>query len=370
MNILFTNFHATDGGGHVTYILHLARALAEQHQISIATPSTSRLYRYAAELPGVTRLDQWYISRVQKMVPEVRQLRQRVRQGRYDIIHINGSADHRHVMLACMGLRKRPRLVWTKHNDHSVTSLGNHLRARWGSDHTIAVSQYVADHLRASPYVRKPMTVIRHGVDTDRLAPVSEQERAHWRELLLGPGHENMIVLGSSGGTDYDKGWLDLLTALSFLPDEQRCRFRVVVAGTLPDSARMARVAELGVKDLVVFPGLVDDIRPVLGACDVGFVLSYREALSYACREVMSLGLPALVTDVGGLPENVTPGINGWIVPARAPKRIQSVLASLLLDSGLARRLGQAARNTARQEFALPKFVAATQKVYEQVLSC
>lgn len=369
MNILFTNFHATDGGGHVTYILNLARALASEHEVTIATPSTSRLYRYAADIPGVRRLDQWYTSRVQKMVPEVRQLRARLRQGRYDLVHINGSADHRHLMFACMGLRHRPRLVWTKHNDHSVTSFGNHLRARWGTDHAIAVSQYVADFLQASPYRHKPLTVIRHGIDTDRLSPVAPRDKARWRRALLGAGHDDTIVLSSSGGTDYDKGWLDLLAALSLLPRAQRQRFRVVVAGSQPDSAKLARVAELGVQDLVVFPGLVDDVRPVLGACDVGFVLSYREALSYACREVMALGLPALITDVGGLPENVTAGENGWIVPPRSPAHIQSVLQSLLQETDLIDRAGRAARLTAEQQFGLDDFVQATCAVYQQVLA-
>lgn len=368
MNILFTNFHATDGGGHVTYILQLARALVSQHQVTIACPSSSRLYRYAADIPGVHRLDQRYTSRVQNMVPEVRQLRQRLLQGRYDLIHINGSADHRHVMFACMGLKRRPRLVWTKHNDHSATSFGNHLRARWGTDYTIAVSQYVADLLSTSPYSRKPMTVIRHGIDTERFAPASEHDRGRWRLELLGPGHEDCIVLGSSGGTDYDKGWLDLMAALSLLPPEQRRRFRVVVAGSQPDASRLARVNALGVADLVIFPGLVDDVRPVLGACDVGFVLSYREALSYACREVMAMGLPALVTNVGGLPENVIPGVNGWIVPARSPDHIQPILQSLLADPGLSTRLGRAARHTAENDFSLARFNACTQAVYAQIL--
>lgn len=369
MKILFTNFHSTDGGGHVTYILHLARALAGQHDITIATPSTSRLYRYAGDLPGVRRLDQWYTSRVQKMVPEVRQLRSRVQQGRYDIVHANGSADHRHLLFACAGLRHRPRLVWTKHNDHSVTSVGNRLRARWATDHTIAVSQFVADFLKVSAYGHKPLTVIRHGIDTDRFAPVAPADKARWRRDLLGAGHEDTIVLGSSGGTDDDKGWLDLLAALSLLPPVQRQRFRIVVAGSPPDSTRLARVAELGVQDLVVFPGLVDDVRPLLGACDAGFVLSYREALSYACREVMALGLPALVTDVGGLPENVTAGLNGWIVPPRSPDHILPVLQAFLQEADLISRAGQAARQTAETQFGLADFVGATRKVYEQVMA-
>ena len=54
MRILYTNFHGRNGGGHVTYIINLAKALAGSHQITVATPETSRLYRYAKAIPGVT----------------------------------------------------------------------------------------------------------------------------------------------------------------------------------------------------------------------------------------------------------------------------------------------------------------------------
>src|SRR3546814_20029301 len=91
----------------------------------------------------------------------------------------------------------------------------------------------------------------------------------------------------------------------------------------------MRRVTDLGLARQVVFPGLVDDVRTVLGACDAGFVLSYREALSYACRETLSLGLPTLVSDAGGLTERVENNVARWIVPAHGVAAIARVLASI-----------------------------------------
>src|SRR5690606_13017771 len=98
-------------------------------------------------------------------------------------------------------------------------------------------------------------------------------------------------------------------------PSDLRERILILVAGDLPNEDKRARVRAAGMQDQVVFPGLLDDVRDALACCHAGFVLSYREALSYACREVMSLGLPALVSNAGGLPENVRDGHDGWIVP-------------------------------------------------------
>ena len=47
MKILYTNFHARNGGGHVTYIVNLLQGLSPQHVLTVATPKGSRLHRLA-----------------------------------------------------------------------------------------------------------------------------------------------------------------------------------------------------------------------------------------------------------------------------------------------------------------------------------
>ncbi|ARP82514.1 transferase [Bordetella genomosp. 8] len=364
MKILYTNFHPRNGGGHVTYIMNLARGLGHAHDITVATPGTSRLYRYAGELPGVRAVDIPFRSRAAALFGESAALRRLIRTERYDLIHVNGSTDHRLAMIATLGMR-RPPIVFTKHNDLPLDTVGHRMRARFGTDSVIAVSEFVAGLLRRSPYGRLPIATIRHGIDTDYFAPPSDALRPALREKYFGPTAPGKILLGSSGGTDYDKGWLDLLAGLAQLGPDERQRFRVLVAGDPPNDEKMARVRALGVQDQVVFPGLLDDVRPVLAACDVGFVLSYREALSFACRETMSLGLPALVSNAGGLPENVSDGHDGWIVPARDPRAIAEVLRGMLADPSRVLSMGAAAREKSLREFNLSTFVDATFDVYQ-----
>ncbi len=368
MKILYTNFHPRNGGGHVTYILNLVRGLVPAHDVTVATPGTSRLYRYAGTIPGVKVVDVRFSTRASAFFSERAQLRRLIQRERYDVVHVNGSSDHRQVMLATLGAR-RPRIVFTKHNDLPLSTLGHKLRARYATDQVIAVSDYVARLLRTSPYQALPITTIRHGIDTDYFSPPSASLHESLRERYFGPAWRGKILLGSAGGTDYDKGWLDLMAALALLGPAERARFRVLVAGDPPNEIKMARVRELGVEDLVVFPGLLDDVRPALAACDVGFVLSYREALSFACREVMALGLPALVTSAGGLPENVIDGMDGWIVPVRAPEAIAQVLRGILDDPGCVARMGAAARERSAREFSLAPFVANTYEVYQAALA-
>src|SRR3546814_19857744 len=69
-------------------------------------------------LPGL------YTSRPLALLKEVGRLRKFLRQERFDVVHVNGGADHRHVMLASLGLRHRPALVWTKHHTNTVCRVG------------------------------------------------------------------------------------------------------------------------------------------------------------------------------------------------------------------------------------------------------
>ncbi|HYG41956.1 MAG TPA: glycosyltransferase, partial [Bordetella sp.] len=228
---------------------------------------------------------------------------------------------------------------------------------------------YVRGLLEHSPYRHCPIDTIRHGIDTDYFAPLAPQAVADLRNRYFGVNWPGKLLLGSAGGTDYDKGWLDLVEAAGSLPAAQRERILILVAGDPPSSAKLARVRAAGMQSQVVFPGLLDDVRDALACCHAGFVLSYREALSYACREMMSLGLPALVSNAGGLPENVTEGVDGWIVPVRDVPAIATVLQAMLRDPSRLPAMGAAARRSAVDHFGLADFAQATMNVYRQALA-
>lgn len=369
MKILYTNFHSGNGGGHVTYILNLLQGLATEHNLTVASPESSRLNRLASEVAGVKSIPMEFTTRPSSWLGARSKLRALLKKERFDIIHVNGSADHKQVMLALFGLKQRPKIVFTKHNDHPLKSFGHRLRAILATDHVIAVSDYVLSRVRDSVYHHCPVTTIRHGIDTEYFSPVSAAEKETLRVRFLGDALRDKIVLGSVGGTDLQKGWLDLVAAVAQLPEMLKSRFLLLVAGDQPKPELCAEVTRLGMQAQVYFPGLLDDVRPMLAACDVGFVLSYQEALSFACREMMALGLPVMVTRVGGLPENLTEGENGWIVEARDVSGMTEVLRQIAAQPELLRQFGGAARRHAEQWFNLSDFATQTLAIYQQCCS-
>jgi glycosyltransferase involved in cell wall biosynthesis len=365
MKILFTNFHPGIGGGHVTYIVSLLLGMKATHNLFVACPATSRLFKHASAIADVQTVDMSFTTRPSSWFSARAALRALILKENFDVIHVNGSSDHKQVMLALVGLGCSPRVIYTKHNDRGVTSFGHHLRARFSTDHVIAVSEYIKDMLLNSPYKKRPISVIRHGIDTQYFSPVSHDEKMRLRAQFFEPEVQDKIILGSASGTHEAKGWLDLVHALSLLEPEQRKYFHVAVIGDQPEEELRARATAYGVCSHLSFLGLIDDVRTVLAACDLGFVLSYHEALSFACREKMALGLPVLVTQVGGLPENVFHDREGWIVPVRSPESIKAVLLNILANPARLSVVGAQARARAERDFNLNDFIRATMAVYQ-----
>ena len=367
MKLLYTNFHDGDGGGHTTYLVALARALASRHEVHVAAPAGSRLLREAQALPGVHAVAQAFPNGLRELRARAiarRELAALLRAHEFDIVHVNGSADHRLVLAALRGLPKRPRIVLTKHNSKPMTGLGHWWRARQ-TDQVIAVCDYTLRDLQGSAYRRCQLDTVHNGIDIAHYAPwpadAARVERQRWAD-------ESQLLLGSNAGTALYKGWMELVEALPLLPEALRDQVRVVVAGKPPAQAQLDRIAELGLSAQVHFPGLLADVRPMIAALDVGFVLSYDvETISFACREMMAMGKPVLLSDYAGLPENIEPGRDGWLVPVRDPAAIARVLQTILEQRERLPEMGAAARAHAEAEFGLERFVDKTEAVYQRL---
>lgn len=366
MKILYTNFHQGDGGGHTTYVMSLARMLRQRAQITVAAPRSSRLLAEADALPGVQSIDLEFKGRPFQQLSALRRLRALLRKEHFDVIHVNGSADHRLCMLATMGMgAKRPFIVYTQHTDRTANSLGVRMRAKWGTNRVICVCGHTFRRMKDSVFRNEDLRVVHNGVDTAQFRPASAQDAAQARAALLPAAMQRRLVIGSNAGTASYKNWLDMVTAVSMLPDYLRDQVVIMIAGKEPDDEQRQRVTDLGMADQVVFTGLLEDVGPFLAALDVGFVLSSRlETISFACREMMASGKPVIVSKIGGLTENVTDGRNGWVVPPGSVSSVVKTVSEILKNRDLVAQMGIDARKTAQREFSLAQFVGRTEEVY------
>ena len=146
-----------------------------------------------------------------------------------------------------------------------------------------------------------------------------------------------------------------------------RARFFLIGDGPLR-GALEGQAAELGIADRVVFAGSRDDVFDLLPALDV-FALSSRfEGLPIALLEAMATGIAPVTSSVGGIPEVITDGEDGLLVPPGDPAALASALDKVLNDPALRADLGRRAATRAAA-FDLVGAVRRTEDVYRRVLA-
>ena len=127
--------------------------------------------------------------------------------------------------------------------------------------------------------------------------------------------------------------------------------------------------SSLGIGGKVIFTGLRSDVPELMSVLDVSVMPSHNEALSNVLLESMAAGAAVVATDVGGTSEAIKSGVNGVLIAPSRPDLIAAEVLRLLNTPSLARQLGAAARQTIEQHFSLDRMVAATESLYDRLLS-
>jgi glycosyltransferase involved in cell wall biosynthesis len=137
-------------------------------------------------------------------------------------------------------------------------------------------------------------------------------------------------------------------------------------SGTLDRLEAMA--FRLGVRERVIFTGLVDDPMPYINRFTVAVLCSESEGLSNSIIEYMQAGRPIICTNTGGNPELVKDGHNGFLIPVGDVNALADRLERLLSDSVLARRMGKTGYEAVRS-YTHTRMVTEQMTCYDAVLS-
>jgi glycosyltransferase involved in cell wall biosynthesis len=152
-------------------------------------------------------------------------------------------------------------------------------------------------------------------------------------------------------------------------------RFWIVGKASLQDKQAYARrLTEMAdspqLRGRVCFPGFDADVAPWLRAMDIVVQPSVAlESFGMAVAEAMALGRPVVATRVGGLPEVVSDGRSGILVPPHDAASLAAALAALLEDPARRRQMGETAARDARTRFAPDAFSRAVAAVYNDATS-
>jgi glycosyltransferase involved in cell wall biosynthesis len=280
-------------------------------------------------------------------------MRKIIRQGEYEVVHthlstssINGAIAARMAKVPC---------VSTVHGLSGKVSF-------LGANHLIAVSESVKNHLVAQGVHANRISVVYNGIQTPEFPTDRDTAR-----LRLGLPLDVPIV-GTVSRVTPLKGIQDSIKAVSRLKQTfPNIRYLVVGDGDDLENCR-ALAQNLGVFDNVDFVGYQNDVEPYLASMDLFLFPSLKEAMGIALVEAMSAGLPIVATEVGGIPEVVTPE-TGMLVGPNQPSALALAATSILKNHSLRLDMGESARRRAQRVFGIDSMYTGTRAAYYEAMN-
>jgi len=267
-------------------------------------------------------------------------------------------------------------LVLTAHNVwDDLLFLELTLKIKWA--HIIAVSHYIKRELIGTGCSDKKITVIHHGIDTDKFRANINTKRLRDKYPQL----KDRRVIFHPARAGLAKGCDVSLKALR-LARERFPKILLVMAG----SKNIIDWGETQQKDIAYLVGLVktfrlerhvlidaftlDEMAQLYGVAEVCmYPSSVGEPFGLTMLESLSASKPMIVTDAGGMPEIIQDGINGFVIPVRDFESLASRIIQLLVNNNLRQRFGYTGRQMALSHYTKEIVTRNNIQVYKDVLS-
>jgi glycosyltransferase involved in cell wall biosynthesis len=128
------------------------------------------------------------------------------------------------------------------------------------------------------------------------------------------------------------------------------------------------KAKQLAIENRVCFLGARNDVNTLLQQSKLFVLPSRWEGLPLSVLEAMAFGIPVIASNVGGIPEVITHGVNGLLVKPEAPKILAEAIEKLLSNRKLARTLGHTARKHILTHYSIEEYTNSIFDLYNEIL--
>jgi glycosyltransferase involved in cell wall biosynthesis len=349
--------HQGGGAGSVTSTLHLSLGLAQAGlHVRFVCPPGSEV-EHLARAGGLEVLP--IPLEPKQSRANAAKLASLMERHPVALVNSQSSRDREALTRLALAGRLRVPFIATRRQMPRTFFVVNWLTSR-AAARMVAVSRAVGEALVRRGTPRRKLVVIPNGVVMARVdVPVTEDVRDMWRRRIAWePSRRTLGIVAR------EKDQKIVLEALGQVENP----VRLVLAGVGPagESARLAR--GVPARHRVVCLPFDSDVRPLYDLLELVLLPSRSEGLSQALLEAMALGKPVIASASSGNLEVVTNGVDGRLVAPRDPGAWARAIEDVLADPPAAARMGEAARVTACDRFALSRTIQRTIELYHTVL--
>ncbi|MDT8860610.1 glycosyltransferase family 4 protein [Alkalihalobacillus sp. MEB130] len=366
---------AVRGGAIQTYIDGVSPTLSSKHELTILGSTDPSLpldeiinnIRYV-RTPGGLLED--YRDGVKQFL---------LSEPEFDLIHI---FNRPRLVLAVRECAPNARIVLSMHNDMFKREKIDPLEASAAIDQLdkiITISDYIGKTISdLFPQAASKLKTIYSGVDINRFAPPhSKKAREMRQEIRQEYGLEGKKIILFAGRLSKNKGADILVQAMPELAKKHPDIALIIVGSKwfsvneVSDYVAYVRALASKLPIPVVNTGFVapTEIQKWFAAADVFVCPSqWQEPLARVHYEAMASGLPVITTARGGNPEVITPNKNGFVVEQpEDPRAFADLIAPLLSNSNLSKKLGQNGRKLVEEKFTWDRVISDILDVWDEI---
>ena len=386
MKILFYNHTGQVSGAERMLLMILSELGRDRFDSHVVCPEQGPLQEMLKELgvplESVAGLDARFTWRVdilarycKSFFGVIRQLRRLVVDINPDLLHANSIRSGLVATAATVGLGTR--VVWHLHDllpRHPLSTAIRIFALLSKRTQMIAVSEAVSRNFRGrfSRMLKARVTVILNSIDLDKFQSDATARRRIGRELRF---RATDMAIGIVGQITSRKGQLELLRAfagaLTKAPDSVLLIVGAPMFNRDHEYLELLKrtTAELGIGKKVRILGARSDVGAIMRTLDLLVVNSSAEPFGLVIPEAMACGTPVLATAVDGIPEIITHGENGWLIPAHDKAALTEAILQLQRRPELRERLAERAEQHVAARFSIGRYMTDLLNFYRSEIN-
>lgn len=225
----------------------------------------------------------------------------------------------------------------------------------------VCISSYIQKVLLECGIPVDKTKVIKSGIDIHRF----DKCESTLLKSKLNP--ENKIVIGTISAIENHKDYPTFIEAAKIILSKRNdVLFIALGSGSLMDEMK-SKIAGLGLSENFKLVGFQNEIGEFLRMFDIFTLFSSKEGLGTSILDAMSVGLPIIGTNAGGIPEIVINEENGFLVPKKNPKALANAIFQLVENGDLRRKFGNNSTEFVKN-FSVEKMIENNFNLYCEIL--
>lgn len=355
-----TGMHSLGGPAQVVYLMTGLRERG--HEAVLVCPKGSSVSRHASDagleviaVPLITDLDFRFVLRLYRIIKRVKP----------DLVHLHSRRGADIMGGLAARTAKTQAIILSRRIDNPIRR-GLLSMIKYGAlcDRIIAVSGGVKNALIQGGVDPGKITVVHSVADAKKYQKKGSEAKVR-AEFGL---DKNANVIAVIAQLIERKGHRFLFQAApKILEVFPNTHFLVLGEGRLENDLRQL-AASLGIRDKVIFAGFRNNIGELLSITTILVHPATMEGFANCVLQAMAAEVPAVVTEVGGMPESVKDGVNGIVIPPRDVEALANSVIKLLGDPELRAKMGSEGKRIVEEQFSVDGMVEGVLSVYKSVL--